>query len=109
MYIPDCRTDKNYNQKMLNKRDKDLLSGYDHGVSSVLNMFENLEIYLSDMEIDGEDINLVHLLNNHPNILDAFVNCAKDYAEMFRNEMIVSLLDEEWANEENNKNNEQNE
>ena len=106
MYIPDCRTDESYNQKNLNKRNKDILSGYDHGVSCVLNMFENLDMYLSDMEIEGEDINLIRLLNNHPQILDTFVACTKDYAEMFRNEMIVGLLDEEWAEKEDNEDNE---
>lgn len=100
MYIPDCRTDDAYNQKHLNERNKEFLHGYDYGISSLMNVFDNLEIYSDEMEIDDEDINLVRLFKNHPVIKNTFISCLMDYAEMERNELIVGLLDNQYADGE---------
>lgn len=41
-YIPNCRTDENYNQKYLNQKDKEFISGYDWCVEQVVdNFFDN--------------------------------------------------------------------
>lgn len=41
-YIPDCRTDKNYNQKYLNKLDKEFLAGFDWCMENAVdNFFDN--------------------------------------------------------------------
>ena len=41
-YIPDCRTDENYNQKYLNKLDKEFLSGFDWCMENAVdNFFDN--------------------------------------------------------------------
>ena len=41
-YIPNCRTDENYNQKYLNEKDKEFLAGFDWCTESAVdNFFDN--------------------------------------------------------------------
>lgn len=41
-YIPDCRTDENYNEKYLNEKDKEFLLGFDWAIESAVdNFFDN--------------------------------------------------------------------
>lgn len=48
-YIPDCRSDENYNEKYLNERDYHEVKGYDWAVEQVIdNFFDNLEVTESD-------------------------------------------------------------
>ena len=55
--IPDCRSDENYNEKYLNKKDKEFVSGYDWCAEEVVdNFFDNLDVYFDD------DSHLMHVL-----------------------------------------------
>ena len=48
-YIPDCRSDENYNEKYLNEKDFQFVRGYDWAVEQVIdNFFDNLEVTESD-------------------------------------------------------------
>ena len=48
-YIPDCRTDENYNFDALNEKDQEYVRGYDWAVAcAVDNFFDNLEVYFDD-------------------------------------------------------------
>lgn len=50
-YIPDCRTDDNYNQKYLNDQDREFLHGFDWAVEmAVDNFFDNNMFELQDAE-----------------------------------------------------------
>ena len=41
-YIPNCREDENYNEKYLNKKDKEFLAGFDWCMESAVdNFFDN--------------------------------------------------------------------
>lgn len=44
-YIPDCRTDENYNERYLNEKDKEFVKGYDWAVETVLNILNNADVY----------------------------------------------------------------
>lgn len=48
MLIPDCRRDDYYNQKFLNKHDKELLKEFDYAVDCMDNFFNNLDVYFDD-------------------------------------------------------------
>lgn len=48
-YIPDCRSDENYNEKYLNEKDFQFVRGYDWAVEQVIdNFFDNIEVTESD-------------------------------------------------------------
>ena len=93
-YIPDCRKDPDYNEKNLKREEKMILAGYDFAFEDMFRFFENLDVYKDDFDIDGEDINLIRLLYNHPEIRSMLESCFADWVEMQRNEMIVSFLDD---------------
>lgn len=57
-YIPDCRTDENYNIKYLADIDKAEVSGYDYCAEMVVdNFFNNLDVYY------GGDNYFMHIMN----------------------------------------------
>ena len=57
-YIPDCRAEGPYNEKNLNQRNKDVISGYDWCVSAAVeSFFNNTDVYFDD------DSYLMHILN----------------------------------------------
>lgn len=91
-YIPDTRSDDYYNEKYLKEKDKEFIKGYDYAVNSSFEFFlENLDAF--DFEVDGEDINIGKILENHPDILAKFREVAKQNFESDRDEMIVSMID----------------
>lgn len=48
-YIPDCRTDKNYNEKYLNNADKEFVKGFDWCIEEAVDLFfDNLDVVESD-------------------------------------------------------------
>lgn len=81
-YIPDCRTDKYYNEKYLNDRDSLFLRGYDYAVEQMKNMCSNIEVFPPLMGI-------VHCRAEE----ETLEECIDMWAEMCRNEMITSMLD----------------
>lgn len=58
-YIPDCRTDEDYNEKYLNEKDFQFVRGYDWAVEQVIdNFFDNIEVTESDylMSVLNEEL-----------------------------------------------------
>lgn len=92
-YIPDCRTDEAYNEKYLDKMDKEYIEGFDFAAEQAENLFNNLDVFIDEMDIDGEDINLIRFLENHENVKNKFQECLSDWLEMQRDEMITSMID----------------
>lgn len=122
-YIPDCRTDEYYNEKYLNKYDKEFVRGYDWcDEMAVDNFFDNLDVYFDS------DSYIMHLLNEKlpkemreeyevertyteddnkiekrkvKTYADLLRSRILDYIEMERDELITSLIDnmdeEEYA------------
>lgn len=113
-YIPDCRTDENYNQKYLNQKDKQILNGFDWAIEmAVDNFFNNLELL--------EDGYLEHILNDNvakgpegqqeeykmeftfggrepeTRKVDTFADLLRfkilEFCEMERDELITSMID----------------
>ena len=80
-YIPNCRTHEFYNEKYLVGDDFEFVRGYDWAVSEILNLFANLDVYFETDEIRGI-----------PNA-EKFKDAIEDWAEMGRNELITSMID----------------
>lgn len=92
-YIPDCRTDRYYNEKYLDAQDREFVRGYDWCTQEeVDNYFFNMDMYEGDFDIDGEDINLCRFLTNHPKIMGALKKSLLHYIEMGRDELITSMI-----------------
>ena len=88
-YIPDCRTDENYNEKYLVGNNKMFIAGFDYAVETILNLFDgNLDVYpkLEELLDDKKAI-----------IADGKVALVKEsidhWAEMQRDEMITGMID----------------
>lgn len=97
-YIPDCRTDENYNVEALNDKDKQFVRGYDWSAEQEMpNFFNNLEVYF------GEDSYIMHVLKekststdeegNPLTYWDEIKECLADWMEMQRDELITSMID----------------
>ena len=94
MRVPNCREDKYYNVQKLSASDRTFIAGFDWCLKwGVDNMFDNLEVVEKKFDIDGEDINLAKLLKNHPKIAGALREAIAEYAEMSRNDMVFSMID----------------
>lgn len=93
-YIPDCRVDTEYNQKYLTEQDRDRVCGFDMAVDAIDCFFYNLDVYEEELNIAGEDINLVRFLENHREIADTWKDCVFHWLEKERNGMIVSMIDQ---------------
>ena len=92
MYLPNVREDEAYNQKYLTEENKTFLEGFDFAVDKVLGtFFGNLDNY--SLAVDGEDIDLGRILDNHPKITAKLEEAMKDYFESERNELVVSMID----------------
>lgn len=91
-YIPDCREDESYNEKYLNETDKEYIKGYDYAVEEVLEtFFANIDVY--DLRVDGEDIDLGLILENHESIADKLKDAMKQCFESERDQIITSMID----------------
>ena len=91
-YIPDCRTDENYNEKRLNQRDRDFISGFDWCTEyPVTNAFDNLDNWENDdLDVRPSDIEKV---------VESFKTFLLEWIEMHRNELITSMIDDMAADE----------
>lgn len=108
MIFPNCREDIDYNQAYLDNIDKEYLNGMDFQADQALNFFNNMDAYEDEFDIEGEDINLIHFLNNHKKILKKLTECIDDWLESQRDQMITSMIDnmdeaEYKSNKEKNK------
>lgn len=116
-YIPDCRTDENYNFEKLNNENKIYVGGFDHCCEeAVKSFFDNLDVYYD------QDDYFMHYFNEMlpQNVLDGFVDDAdiaddqepvRTYGDLFKNhllhwiesnrdELITALIDKQWEKEE---------
>ena len=113
MFIPNCRNqyltnyegivtdEKNpYWEGNLNDNDRELLREFDFAADSFKSFFDNLDIYDTNFDIEGEDINLSRFLHNHPAILETLKDAFAHYVEMERNETVVSLIESEDSDKE---------
>lgn len=87
-YIPDCRTDENYNEKYLNAKDKEYVAGFDEAVEQIKCLFSNLDVY-PDLE---------ELLDDNKAIIaegkaDTVKEAIEDWMESQRDELITSMID----------------
>ena len=118
-YIPNCRTDENYNQKFLTGADKEFVRGFDWCVETAVDNFFDNEMF----DLAQSDSYLGHILNeNVPDELQeeytqehVFLYNGEDeqrkittyadlirykllyWIEMERNELITSMIDSIYA------------
>lgn len=80
-----------YNEEELNKQNKEFLAGYDWAVAEIKNMFDNLNVYP-----EVEDL----LADNRAVItsgkVEMVTDAIGDWAEMQRNELIISMIDGQY-------------
>lgn len=89
MKMPNCRTDECYNQKYLEESDRAWIYGYDYAVEQIISMIQwNTEIYPELDEI-LDYRKAVALVDKKGILCDSI----KDWAEMQRNELITSIID----------------
>lgn len=92
-YIPDCRTDDNYNETKLNARNMDYIAGYDWAVEQILNLFDgNSDVFPRLADILDENTAVVN------EDKEAVVReSIEQWSEMQRNELITSMLDDQYG------------
>ena len=88
-YFPNCREDEYYNQKYLNEKDKEFIAGADWILEQIVNMIENNADVYPDLEQLLDD-NTAIIKEDKDKIVSEAV---QDWAEMERNMMITSMID----------------
>ena len=88
-YFPNCREDEYYNQKYLNEKDKEFIAGADWILEQIVNMIENNADVYPDLEQLLDD-NTAIIKEDKDKIVSEAV---QDWAEMERNKMITSMID----------------
>lgn len=111
-YIPDCRSDESYNQKYLNEKDSEFVSGFDWCADNAVDsFFDNME------EFFGIDSHIMHVLKEEipeeeheeyvwvnssdgteekrtvKTYLDAIRAHIMDFIEICRDELITAMID----------------
>ncbi len=93
-YIPDCRTDENYNIEKLNNENQIYVRGFDHcAEDAVKSFFYNLDVYYDD------DSYFMHHFNEMlpQDVLDGFVDeddldddqePVRTYGDLFKNHLL---------------------
>lgn len=117
--IPDCRNDENYNEKYLNKRDKEFVSGYDWCTECAVDtFFDNLDAFISvdSVLMDALNKELPDCMKSEEEIEFTFGTMEKEvrkietygdllrsqlleYIENERDELITSMIDSMDDNE----------
>ena len=87
-YIPDCRTDENYNEKYLNEKDKLFIAGYDWAVNEMSIFFDNLNVYPEVETILADDTAIIT-----EGKADKVKEAIEEWVEMSRDELITSMID----------------
>ena len=110
-YLPDCRSNENYNDKYLNERDKAEVNGYDWCTEQVVDcFFDNLDLCESDhlthilseeiREDEHKEYEWEYTTSDAPSEKrtiktygDLLRSMLLEYIEAERNERIVSMID----------------
>lgn len=105
-YIPDCRTDENYNQKYLDDTNAEFIAGFDWArIFGVESCFDNMDIYedaIKEIEAETEEEQaLLDFCEKHKEaaeaafkaLLESVKDSILDYIEMQRDELITSMID----------------
>lgn len=67
----------------------------------VVNFFDNIDVYEDELDIPGEDIDIVRIIENHEEIKDALQECLADWMEHTRDELITSMIDSDFTDNGN--------
>lgn len=93
-YIPNARTGENgYKDSDLKGERAAFLRGYDAAIEDILNLEGNLEVY------SGESL-IIHYLAENEDKAEELFSDIKHWSEMHRNETAVSLLDDQYSEDE---------
>ena len=68
---------------------------------NVVNFFDNIDVYEDELDIPGEDIDIVRIIENHEEIKDALQECLADWMEHTRDELITSMIDSDFTDNGN--------
>lgn len=67
----------------------------------VVNFFDNIDVYEDELDIPGEDIDIVRIIENHEEIKGALQECLADWMEHTRDELITSMIDSDFTDNGN--------
>lgn len=81
--------------KKLNPEDKAFILGFCAATASAASLLYNLEVYQSDFDVDGVDINLVRFLENHEEVREALEESLVHWTETEKMEYITQMLESE--------------
>lgn len=62
--------------------------------------FDNIDVYEDELDIPGEDIDIVRIIENHEEIKDALQECLSDWMEHTRDELIASMIDSDFTDKD---------
>lgn len=97
-YFPNARTgERGYKDSDLKGDRAVFLRGYDAAIEDLLCLEHNLEVYAGDSL-------LIHYLAENEDKAEELFSFFKHWAEMERNQQAVSLLDDQFVEEYDNKN-----
>ena len=88
MRFRNCRTDPDYNERYLKAKDTDFIHGYDTAIEEMAILFGNLSVYPDVEQLLTDNIAIIS-----PGKADAVKAAIEDWAEMRRNEIITSMID----------------
>lgn len=80
--------------KNLSPEDKAFLAGFCAATDSAANLLYNLDVYQSNFDVDGVDINLVRFLENHEEVREALEVSLVHWMETEKMEYITSMVEE---------------
>lgn len=84
-----------------NDRDKEFVKGFDFcAENAVVNFFDSIDVYEDELDIPGEDIDIVRIIENREEIKDALQECLKDWMEHTRDELITSTIDSDYTDKD---------
>ena len=85
----------NEDLKKLSPEDKAFLAGFCAATGSAASLLYNLDVYQSNFDVDGVDINLARFLENHEEVREALEVSLVHWMETEKMEYITQMIESE--------------
>lgn len=83
----------NENLKKLIPEDKAFLAGFCAATDRAASLLYNLDVYQSNFDVDGVDINLVRFLDNHEEVRKTLEKSLMDWMETEAMEYLTQMIE----------------
>lgn len=81
--------------KNLSPEDKAFLAGFCAATDSAASLLYNLDVYQSNFDVDGVDINLVRFVENHEEVREALEVSLVHWMETEKMEYLTQMIESE--------------